>query len=152
MPNGYTPLPLGGEDYFAKYAEIINEEIERAVRKSAKQVAQQAVTGWGQAPYGGTAVQSIIGDIYGGGERARGRAYTEMGLGAALPQFQASEAMKRLTTQQEFVAGESELDRALRRELAQLRYEWELATTEAGRIPWWQSMLQAGAYALPYAF
>ena len=152
MPNGYQNLPLGGEDYFAKYAEIINEEIERAVRKSAKQVAQQAVTGWGQAPYGGTAVQSIIGDIYGGGERARGRAYTEMGLGAALPQFQAGEAMKRLTTQQEFVAGESELDRALRRELERMRYEWQLATAEAGKPEWWESFLQAGAYALPYAF
>lgn len=38
--NGYQPLPFGSEDYFQKYASIINEEIDKAIRKSAKQVAQ----------------------------------------------------------------------------------------------------------------
>lgn len=56
-------------------------------------------------PYGSSAIQNIIGDIYGGGAKTKGRAYTDIALGAAVPQFQAEQA---------------ELDKELKRELTRL--------------------------------
>lgn len=146
----YTPLDLGSEDYFKKYAEIINEEIDKAVRKSAKGVAEQFVTKFGQMPYGSSASQNIIGDIYGGGVKAKGRAYTDVALGAALPQFQAQFQAGEAEKQRGFTAEQAELDRTLKEMIAKVLYEMGLAQAEGSKVPWWQSLLQTGAEVLPY--
>lgn len=146
----YTPLTLGSEDFFAKAFEIVNEEIERAVKKSAKAFAQKTVTSFGQMPYGSSASQNIMGDIFGSGEKAKGKAYTEIALGAALPQFQAQFQAGESEKQRTFLGEQAELDRQLKEMISKVLYEMGLARAEGSKVPWWQSLLQTGAEALPY--
>ena len=148
--NGYVPLQLGSEDYFSKYAEIINSEIDKAVRKSAKSMAQQAVTGLGQMPYGSSTIQNIMGDIYKGGIASKQKGYTEMALGAALPQFQAQQSWQQLLQGEKFTGEQAELNRILQKELARLGYEMEIAKAEGSKPDWWQYLLGGLGTGLGY--
>lgn len=146
----YTPLELGGEDYFAEAFKIVNEEIDRAVRKSAKAFAQKAVTSFGQMPYGSSATQSIIGDIFGGGVKAKGRAYADIGLGAAIPQFQAQFQAGEAEKQRGWSAEQAELDRQFREEMLGRGYEYETEKARAGKKTLWDYIAEVAPYALFY--
>lgn len=152
MPNGYQPLELGSEDYFAKAAEILNEEIDKAVRKSMKGIAEKSVSQFGLVPGGASVMGDIMGDIQTGGLKAKERGYTDIALGAALPQYQAKTNWETLLQQQKFAGEQGDLDRQLKEDLTRWMLEYQTAQAEASKVPWWQSLLSgissgAGYYA-----
>lgn len=150
MPNGYQPIEFGGEDYFKKQAEILNEEIDKQIRKAMKGIAEKSVSQFGLVPGGASVMGDIMGDIQTGGIKAKERGMTGIALGAALPQYEAGVGWERLLKQQEFIAGESELDRQLKRDLTKWMMEYQ--TAQAGEKPkWWESLLSGLSGGAGYA-
>jgi hypothetical protein len=135
--NGYQNLELGSKDYFKESYNILEEEINKEIRKQLKQTAQMFVSDFGQMPYGSSVAGQITGDIYKGGQEQLRRGGVEIGLGAALPQYQAGVNWQQLIQGQKFAAEESELDRAFRKEMAKWGYDWATMQAEANKPNFW---------------
>jgi len=149
MPNGYQPIEFGGEDYFSKQAEYLNEAIDKEMKKAMKKIAQQSVSQFGLVPGGASVMGDIMGDIQTGGLKAKERGYTDIALGAALPQYQADVNWQTLLQQQKFTGEQSELDRQLKEDLTKWMMEYQ--TAQAGEKPkWWQSLLSGLAPGVGY--
>ncbi len=147
---GYQPIEFGGEDYFKKSAEILNEEIDKQVRKAMKGIAEKSVSQFGLVPGGASVMGDIMGDIEVGGIKAKQRGMTGIALGASLPQFQAEFQAGESEKQRTFLGEQADLDRQLKEMIAKVIYEMGLAQAEGSKVPWWQSLLQTGAEVLPY--
>lgn len=147
----YQPLALESNEYFEKYTEMLNAEIEKEMRKMLKGVAQKQVSEWGQMPYGSKVAGEMTSDIYGQGLEQMQKGGVNIALGAALPQYQAGVNWQTLLQQQKYGAEQSEFERALRKELAKMGFEWETMQAEAGKTPWWQELLGGLATGAGYA-
>ena len=102
-------------------SDMVNEEMGKIVKKNARSIAEQAVTDWGQMPYGSGATNQMIGDVYESGQKATANTLTDYASRLIEPQYQYQQSQNQM----EWQSDESEKNRQFTSEQSQLDRDWQ---------------------------
>lgn len=144
------------DEIFQNYSSLINQEMDRIIKKQSQQIAQTAVSSWGQTPYGSSVLGQFTGDIYKQGNADVAANLTNFGINQANTQAGYEQQKKywdwqggQQEQQNQFTAGQSELDRQWQEQ--QLAMQMEMLKAQNQQPSFFQSLISSLAPGVGFA-